>query len=273
MLQSTVDRKEVSTINILNQLIDDEEGVYRVCVGDQVGYITISTDVFDEDTMCRPHLLIPQLPRLPEQKWSRIKITKQDNSTSPGKLAVLVTNEPLPEIRNAWHPNRVDALSLKQIVWHRSNVHEVIYNGVPAISKIAALEWDLPALEREVWAYSVLDRFTHDSNDSQIAPNVLGHLTECGRVIGLLLERQEGEYASGEDLAECTDVLQRLHRIGLIHGDVNRYNFIVNRESKRVTVVDFEHATVFQEESARIELESLRVELEEHTGRGGTREG
>lgn len=44
-------------ISILNQRIDDEDGVYRVRFGDKVGYITIATDVFDDYTLCRPHLM------------------------------------------------------------------------------------------------------------------------------------------------------------------------------------------------------------------------
>jgi len=66
----------MSTISILNQIINDEEGAYRVRVGDKVGYLTISTDVFDEDTVCRPYLLIPKLPEFPKDEWTRIKIVR-----------------------------------------------------------------------------------------------------------------------------------------------------------------------------------------------------
>jgi len=46
----------MSAISILNQIIDDEEGAYRIRVGERVGYLTISTDVFDEDTICVDHI-------------------------------------------------------------------------------------------------------------------------------------------------------------------------------------------------------------------------
>ncbi|KAH9214491.1 hypothetical protein DL95DRAFT_389461, partial [Leptodontidium sp. 2 PMI_412] len=55
----------ISQIEILNQLIDDEQGIYRVRAGHRVHYVTIPTSTFDEDTMCRPYLLIPQLPVFP----------------------------------------------------------------------------------------------------------------------------------------------------------------------------------------------------------------
>jgi hypothetical protein len=231
--------------------------------------MTIPAEVFDEDTMCRPYLLIPRLPKFPEGPWSRIKITRTCDATGQGTIALSATNEPLPEIQDTWHHNRVDVLSLEQIKDLKSNVHEVLYNGKPAISKIAAFEWDVPRLERETWAYSILDEHQRLTGD-QISPKVLGHLTECGRIIGLLLERQEGRFASIEDLPDCEATVRKLHEIGLIHGDVNRYNFIVNKEQGGVTMVDFEHATaVFSEEDAEKEIQSLESELNEDTGRGG----
>jgi hypothetical protein len=57
--------------------------------------------------------------------------------------------------------------------------------------------------------------------------------------------------------------------MGLVHGDVNRYNFLVDRLNRLVSMVDFEHATALDEEAAEIELQSLPSELKEETGRGG----
>ena len=45
---------EKTNIEVLSQAIDDEEGLYRLKIGQKVHYLTISTDVFDDDTMCRP---------------------------------------------------------------------------------------------------------------------------------------------------------------------------------------------------------------------------
>lgn len=91
-------------------------------------------------------------------------------------------------------------------------------------------------------------------------------------MIGILLERLEGDFASVEDLPECANVLRRLYKIGLVHGDVNRFNFIVDRQSRKVKLVDFEHVTALDvdEAAAGLELESLASELTEETGRGGS---
>lgn len=261
----------MSSITILNQIIDDEEGVYRIRHGKHVRYVTIAGDVFDEDTMCRPYLLIPKLPTLPEDRWTRMKITR---SSEDGTLQTSTKNEQLPEIETLWHPQRIDVLSLEQTRRHRSNVDEVLYNGTPAVAKIAAfeweiprLEWEIPRLERETWAYMVLHQ--HESGGSKISPQVLGHFTESERVIGLLLEKLDGRCASAADLLKCTEALKRLHRIGLTHGDVNRYNFIIDDKDGTARMVDFEHASAFEEAAAKEELESLVKELSEETGRGG----
>ena len=113
----------MSAISILDQIIDDEDRAYRIRVGERVGYLTISTDVFDEDTMCRPHLLIPKLPELPKDGWTRIEIVRP---CVDAPLQIIATVHPLPEVETVWHPKRIDVLSLEQTKCHRSNVHEVL---------------------------------------------------------------------------------------------------------------------------------------------------
>lgn len=270
-------------ISILNQRIDDEDGVYRVRFGDKVGYITIATDVFDDYTLCRPWLLIPRLPEFPTEEWTRMFITRPSAEES---IKVTTTNDPLPEITTLWHPERIDVLSLERTTRFKSNVDEVIYQGAPAVAKIATFEWQVPALERETWAYMLLEeeqqqqqqkKQFHNSADSppaSLSPRVLGHLTECGRVVGNLLEKLPGRFASIADLPQCEAVLRRLHEdIGLVHGDANRYNFLIDDDGQQsgrgvVRMVDFEHATPFEEVAAREEMASLVAELSEETGRG-----
>jgi hypothetical protein len=253
-----------SKIEILSQLIDDEMGTYRVRARHRVHYLTIPTNVFDEDTMCRPHLLIPKLPDFPDADWTTMRISRGANRL----LRSTISYDPLPTIQRAWHPQTIEVLSLTQLKRHRSNVHEVLYKGHPAISKIACFEWDIRRIENETWAYSIISQHQHPG-ESAIAPNVLGHLTENGRVIGFLLEKIDGKFASIDDLPKCEKALRRLHGLGLVHGDVNRYNFIVDRPDGHVRIVDFEHAEVFDKRKAYVELESLASELVEESGRGG----
>lgn len=155
-------------------------------------------------------------------------------------------------------------LSLEQTKDYHSYVREVLYNSRPAVSKTAAFDWQIPSIGRDTWGYSILDRHQRlHPHKSLIVPRVLGHLTECGRVVGILLERLEGDVASVEDLPEFANALRGLHEIGLVHGDVNRFNFVVDKQSREVGMVDFEHVAALDldEAAAGLELEYLAPEL------------
>lgn len=69
---------------------------------------------------------------------------------------------------------------------------------------------------------------------------------ENGYVIGFLMGKVEGGFACLGDLTQCAALLRRLYGLGdlgLVHGDVNPYNFIVKEGRRRcVRLVDFEHA-------------------------------
>ncbi|OTA60871.1 alpha-galactosidase A [Hypoxylon sp. EC38] len=255
-------------IEILSQVINDENGYYRLRVGRRVHYLIISSDAFDDDTMCRPYLLIPRLPDLPDSPLTTMTLSRGED----GSLTSAISTDPLPEIRTAWHELRVDVLNLERTRRFRSGVHEVQYEGASAIAKIACFNWDIARIERETWAYSIIARHqSQHPDESPIAPDFLGHLTENGRVMGFLLGKVDGEPACANDLVNCDALLRRLHRLGLVHGDVNRHNFLVDRTPGGVTrLIDFEHVEEFDERSAEAELQSLPAELAEETGRGST---
>lgn len=215
-----------SDIEILNQHIDNEDGAYRVRVVQRVHCIHIPTTVFDEKTMCRPYLLIPELPDLPTTDWTTMRISRRTD----GALESVLSFDPLPAAQEIWHPQKIDVLSLERKRMFKSPVVEVLYHGQPAITKIACFDWDIPRIDKETWAYSTISQHQQQHpNIPRIAPEFLAHLTENGRVIGILMEKIDGEFASIDDLPACEEALRRVHDIGWVHGDVNRYNFMVDR--------------------------------------------
>lgn len=87
--------------------------------------------------------------------------------------------------------------------------------------------------------------------------------------MGFVMERiADAQHAGVEHLGLCRQTLQRLHRLGIRHGDVNRHNFLL-REG-RATLLDFDCAERC-EDAGRLdeELRSLEDELRETSGRGG----
>lgn len=259
-----------SELRILSQEIGQEKGHFRILAGNRIYYLMINCDVYDEDTMSLPYLLIPSLPEFPDTEWTTMHVSKgSDGSESP--VSYTLSYEPLPAIESTWHPTYVDILSLPRVKRYSPNVYEVLFNERPAISKIACWEWEIPRLENETYVYSLLNKSTAKdfSNESPITPGFLGHLTENGRVIGILMEKVEGGFALPSDLAVCQRILCRVHSLGIIHGDVNRYNFLIDSSGGgQVRLIDFEHAEVFDADKAEREVESLVDEFNEETKRG-----
>lgn len=86
-------------------------------------------------------------------------------------------------------------------------------------------------IERATRAYPLLE-------GSGLSPRFLGHIHENGRIMGFLLEKIIGRAAFVEDLSICETAFGKLDGLGLLHGDPNRYNFLVMGE--RVKLLDFE---------------------------------
>lgn len=141
------------------------------------------------------------------------------------------------------------------------------YEVSPSISKIACWAHEIPRLENETYVYQILqEQKTQD--ESPIAPEFLAHLTENARVMGFLMEKVQGDFVSINDLLPCERILGRFHGLGMLHGDVNRYNFLTDHVSSQIRLVDFEHAEIFDTEKAAHEMASLVSELTEYTKRG-----
>lgn len=104
------------------------------------------------------------------------------------------------------------------------------------IPKMARFYWEVQYMEAETRMYQVLE-------GRGIVPKFLGHIHEEGRVIGFLLEKiPDGRHAEPADLEMCKAALRRFHELGFVHGDCNKYNFII-RPDGQVVLIDFDKAS------------------------------
>ncbi|PLB52525.1 hypothetical protein P170DRAFT_352716, partial [Aspergillus steynii IBT 23096] len=210
------------------------------------------------------------LPDLPsDDTWNMARISR-DPST--GALATKLERKKLPAVEDTWHPKSIDYLSLSRVKQLTANTFEatcsdqdlVTGTGIgtdTVIAKIARFYCEIPRMAQETRIYKSLE-------GTGLAPRFLAHVHEHGRVIGILLEKLGGREAGIEDLMVCQSALGRLHDIGICHGDVNRYNFIVQGNTARL--VDFERSHICPDAaSLEDEMESLDDQLRESTGRGG----
>ncbi|KAK4163130.1 cyclin f-box [Cladorrhinum sp. PSN259] len=249
---------------ILSMEVDDDDSLeseYRLRIGNQVKYLVISPGTFDRDTLSFPLQSLPPLPY--SEEWTVATISRDKTS---GDLETSISNRTLPGVKCQWHDIKVDCLVLDKTKQLTTMAFEAVSRSIlpsqgTLIAKIARFEWELPRIEQETRAYQLLE-------GSGLAPRFLAHIHENGRIMGFLLEKIEGRSASVQDLGVCKTALGKLHKLGFVHGDVNRYNFLVTEGG--VKLIDFER---FQEnaspESMSKELENLRAELVDESGRGG----
>ncbi|KAG1877477.1 alpha-galactosidase A [Suillus subluteus] len=250
--------QEILSMYVDTSDIDAEESIYCLRIGSQVKYVTIEPGTFPSDVLSFPMDLLPLLPPLPPGNWVQARVARGPHSNPIAQLMDIT----LPGVREQWHSNRVDDLSLPLVKIITSRVRVVQYASRSVIAKIARFHFEIAQMERETAVYRTID-------GRDVGPAFLGHIVEGGRVIGFLVDQvHHGRPAGPEDLRECRDAVQRLHAVDIIHGDPNKYNFRVASDGT-VTLIDFENAVLCgSAEQKNEELATLPVQLSETTGRG-----
>ncbi|KZF20441.1 alpha-galactosidase A [Xylona heveae TC161] len=244
---------------ILSMEVDDDdeyESEYRVQIGEKVKYLVISPGTFDRDTLSFPLQSLPHLPY--DKEWTLAYISRDKAS---GDLKTSFSDKTLAGVKSQWHHTRVDCLALEKTEQLTAMAFEAVSHSILPIAPPSLSATMIVKIAPRKRAYQLLE-------GTGLCPRFLGHVHESGRIMGFLLEKIDGRSASLQDLSLCETTLKRLHRLGLIHGDVNRYNFLITKEG--VKLIDFER---LQENASPTmmaeELENLRTKLVDESGRGG----
>lgn len=75
-------------------------------------------------------------------------------------------------------------------------------------------------------------------------------------------------HACLSDIAACQQTLDRLHQLGILHGDINRFNFLIH--GSKAVLIDFDTARKCDDQDAlRKEFETLPSYLQDTSRRGG----
>lgn len=270
----TAPRERNSNVRLLACLVDDDDtndSDYRFLVDEQhVKYITTAPGTFrgaEDDRTFEPVLLGELFPSFPTGNWNNGHVAR-DPETEKATFVRTETVQ-LSQVKNTWHPVKLNELDFTRQVRLRQRVHvsthPQIRGGKPVLLKLAVWPWEIPSIEVETAAYQWL-------SDTGVGPKFLGHVTEGkdGRVIGFVAELVEGTRCAGPtDMDGCRKALGRLHELGIKLGDINKHNFLV-REGHDVVLVDFESA---KRDCPASELEdemsALQSSLESESCRGG----
>ncbi|KAK5997053.1 hypothetical protein PT974_02404 [Cladobotryum mycophilum] len=232
-------------IQVLQASVDPEyESEFRILVdGKSIKYLAIDGGLYEQDDMCFGPSLIALLPPLPLGDWNQGRISR-DPTTGRAHFSAASESRLLGKLR--------------------TNLYEATcprFNS-PVVVKFARFAWEVPQLEQETVAYSWIE-------GHNIGPDFLGHLTEQGRIIGFIMSRvADGHHAESHDLSLCHQALSRLHQLGIKHGDINKYNFLIHQ--RKVTLIDFDNASrTASAQELEGELGDLQDQLMETSGRGG----
>ncbi|KAH9949233.1 alpha-galactosidase A [Amylocystis lapponica] len=223
-------------------MTDESDSEYRILFpGDQVKYILVEPGTYDSDDLLSPLDFLGELPELPPTDWTRARLSRKSGDCN---VSVELLYEHLPAVSTCWHPDLIDILSLSPNV----------------VAKFARFDFEMDSMDHETAIYKTIQ-------GRDIGPAFLGHLTEHGRVMGCLMEKVEGHSANIDDLEGCREVVKRLHALGVVHGDLNRYNFVVSEIG--ATLIDFEEATTEGDtEAMEEEYAQLTERLTDESGLG-----
>ncbi|KAI2787994.1 hypothetical protein POX_f08377 [Penicillium oxalicum] len=171
--------------------------------------------------MCFGPSLVSILPDLPPGDWNDGLVTK--DATGQAYFASVKLTQ-FPGVENHWHETYVDCLELSFVRKLRTGLYEVNCPSVDGslVTKFARFPWEIQYIENETSAYQWITGYG-------IGPRFPGHLTENSRVIGFLMEYiSNARHADAQDVGICREVLSQLHGIGILHGDTNRFNFLIH---------------------------------------------
>ena len=252
-----------SLLRLLQAEVDsgEEDSYLRLLHNNKhVKYVTIAAGLYKSYDMCFEPVITALLePLLPSGVWNYGYVNKSPETGLP--QFAKVAQKQFRGVSTAWHPTRVDHLDVVLGEKLVQGVYDATCSQFTTslVAKFACWEWEINYMDDECAAYQWIEGHS-------IGPKFLGHITEEGRVIGFLMERVMDEtgdarHATPADNEACSKALAKLHQLGILHGDINKYNMLVT--NKGVTLVDFctarncEDASAFDKEMRSLEA-SLR---------------
>ncbi|KAF4239103.1 hypothetical protein CNMCM6457_009147 [Aspergillus fumigatiaffinis] len=160
----------------------------------------------------------------------------------------------------------LNLLDLTRVSRISNRISRVKYDGETWILKVARFRHEIPALQREVSIYSTItaSAFPH-------APKFIGFVYEetKARIVGFLMEELSGETPDIHNLRDCVETVRLLHTCGIVHGDLNKYNFLMTEYGAKI--FDFEASAAqvnVDPAAAEEELKALASKLADESGIG-----
>jgi hypothetical protein len=247
---------------MLDCLVDSSECLYRIhrdldredC--GRIVYVYVKDpSIIPDDARTHGPSLLKHLEEYVEwnQVWTTLTILKVD-----GQTRCLKDLSPPPSLHLADCPGHYPLFQitqLKTIHQFKQRVSQVELESKSHILKIATFAHEVRWIRQEIKVYHYLT-----TRNSGLVPRLLGYACEQERIIGFLCEMVVGRVPSTDDIEVCRRGLDQLHREGVIHGDINKYNIFITAEGLKF--VDLEDAILVDSIDDAKGLESKFEEME-----------
>jgi hypothetical protein len=211
--------------------------------------------------------VLSKLRKIPkwEEQWKTLTVRRGNRGieSSPDEFLPHGLDLAQLNIPSALFLNVLDLTMVSRI---SDRISRVKYKGETWILKVARFKHEIPALQQEVSIYSTLT-----STDFRLAPKFIGFVYEeiKARTVGFLMEEILGQPPDIRNLKDCEETVRLLHTCGIVHGDLNRYNFLMTEQGAKI--FDFEVSTAHggvDPTVAEEEIEALATRLEDESGIG-----
>ncbi|KAI2791734.1 hypothetical protein POX_c04611 [Penicillium oxalicum] len=227
---------------VLSLDLEDNDFLYRIRRKSRIVYVSVlHEDIIPSEERTDGSRILSNLRAVPNWNgdWTTLTIRK----TPKGVIETTVDEFPPHSLntavihgKDAPYFNILDLVPFSRI---SDRVSRVVLGDKTLVLKIARFRHEVPALQREVSTYALLA-----SRGFPLAPKVIGYAYEgtINRTIGLLMEDIAGSTPGSGDLEDCQITARLLHDYGILHRDLNRYNFLMTDHG--AIVFDFEVAVV-----------------------------
>ncbi|OBT82034.1 hypothetical protein VE02_09442 [Pseudogymnoascus sp. 03VT05] len=250
------EREEVLSLDL-----EEDDYLYHIRRGDRIVYVSVlHADIVPPEHRTEGSRILSHLRRHPgwDGKWRTLTARKRD-----GGVECTVNKFEAHKLDSgavgACAGPAFNLLELERCGRISERMARVVVGGTVCVVKIARFKHELEALEREVRVYDAL----RDRKFS-LCPGFIGYVyeEEKDRAVGFLMEELYGRHPDIRDLGTCEDTVEQLHGVGVVHGDLNKYNIIVSGNVAKL--IDFEVSTFLEDghhEEAKDELRKLADQL------------
>ncbi|KAB8269430.1 hypothetical protein BDV30DRAFT_229861 [Aspergillus minisclerotigenes] len=234
---------------VLSLDLEENDFLYRIRRNSRIVYVSVlDAGILPPDYRTDGFLVLAKLQNIPKwnDKWKTLTVrnTAQGIQSSPDEfpphgLGLGQLNHP-----SAIFVNILDLTTVSRTSYRLSRVR---HGEESWVLKIARFKHEIASLQNEVSIYSKLM-----ASGVSFCPKFIGFVTP-----GI------------QDLKDCTETVRLLHEHGIVHGDLNKYNFLVTEEG--VKLFDFEVSAAQEDAdpgSTEDELKGLAARLEDESGIG-----